>query len=730
MLAEYGHFALILGFCCAVLTALLPLVARYTKASYLNCYVWPLSYVAFAAITTSVVLLAFCFAFDDFSVAYVAHHSNSQLPVFFKVAAVWGGHEGSFLFWVFSLSGWAALVGWRYRHLLRIYTASNKLDVAQTKDHQHFDFITRVLAILAALVAVLALFTLLASNPFERLLPVPLEGRDLNPMLQDVGLIFHPPMLYLGYVGFAVTFAFAVAALSFPTPQWQWAAMSRSWTLAAWSFLTGGIALGSWWAYYELGWGGWWFWDPVENASLLPWLTATALLHSLIVTAQRRMLASGSLLLAIFTFSLSLLGTFIVRSGVLTSVHAFALDPTRGLVLLAILAVILVIALTLYAVRGGQYSQPEQLGMWTRATAFLVGNSLFAVATLTVMLGTFYPMVFQAFGWGNISVGAPYFNTVFTPISLMIFAVMGIGVLMRLRASQEDFLITQLLTPLSTAIIGGVVLSVWIERGVNLMVCAALICALWVTLTAIQSFCAAIFAASKQQTKQDTPSMRIKTSMIRWRSTAMLLAHVGVAVAIVGATLVSHYSRESSQKMGPGDHLVLDGIRFEYVETEYLVGANFTAEQANIALFNQEAYEAEMPDHQRDVSAWNSAFGQQYFLGWIKPQRRHYTVRTMNMSEPGIRWWWHGDVYITLGEKLNATDYAIRIQHKPFVRWLWLGAVLMVFGGSCAVVARWKARRMVSQLANENVSSQLSPQGNLPQGEHAKDANLIWKQQV
>ncbi|MEZ8096866.1 heme lyase CcmF/NrfE family subunit [Photobacterium swingsii] len=694
MLAEIGHFALILGFSFALLAALMPFIAAKMKASYLTRYVWPLSYGAFGSILTSIVLLAVGFAIDDFSVAYIAHHSNTLLPIFFKVAAVWGGHEGSFLFWVFSLSGWAALVAACYRN----------------KPEQHV-FISRVLAILAALVATLTLFTLLTSNPFERLFPVPLEGRDLNPMLQDVGLIFHPPMLYLGYVGFAVSFAFAVAALTFEKPQWQWAQLSRSWTLSAWVFLTGGIALGSWWAYYELGWGGWWFWDPVENASLLPWLTGTALLHSLIVTAQRRSLVGWSLLLAIFTFSLSLLGTFIVRSGVLTSVHTFAVDPTRGLVLLAILAVMLISALTLYALRCERYLQAMNFELLSREAAFLVGNSLLAVATLTVLLGTFYPMIFQAFGLGSISVGAPYFNSMFVPLSLVTFFVMGLGVLVRLRASAEDFLITRLLAPLSASIIGGVVLSVLFERGVNLVVCGALICALWIILTALQSLILLPSyqknAVNKQVEKTIVEKSLDGLPRPRLRQLAMLIAHVGVAVTVIGATLVSNYSHEVSNKMGPGDTVILEDFQFDYIETELLIGANYTAEQANIQITKL------------------GHFSKEQVMGLIQPQRRHYTVRTMNMSEPGIRWWWDGDIYITLGEKLNATDYAVRIQYKPFVRWLWVGAMLMMLGGALSVFARLTVRY---KQETERLKTELGSVPSAVEVAQQPENQIIWKQ--
>ncbi|PSW17598.1 heme lyase NrfEFG subunit NrfE [Photobacterium sanctipauli] len=646
MLPEVGHFALIVGMVLAILGSLVPVVGLVKKDSYLTRYAWPLSYGAFIFIAISIFILGAGFALDDFSVAYITHHSNTQLPVFFKLAAVWGGHEGSFLFWLFSLAFWAAAVAW----------------VCRKRDEA---FMARVLITLSVLVALFSAFVLFSSNPFERLFPVPMEGRDLNPMLQDVGLIFHPPMLYLGYVGFAVSFAFAVAALTSKEAQTNWAKWSRPWTLASWVFLTGGIALGSWWAYYELGWGGWWFWDPVENASLMPWLTGTALLHSLMITEQRRALIGWSLLLAIFTFSLSLLGTFIVRSGVLTSVHAFAVDPTRGVILLSILALILVVALSLFAIKSAQYFVPAKFGFLSKEAMFMIGNSLFAVATITVLLGTFYPLVFQALGMGNISVGAPYFNAMFVPMSFVLFFFMGFGVLIRWHRVTMDDLITRTLAPMSVSIVLGVALSVMFERGVNIVVCFAFITAIWVAFTALQAF---FLRVKKRRSKG--------LNGIVWKQAAMVIAHVGVAISIIGAALVSHYDIETSDKMGPGDSVQLGEYTFTYNETELLIGPNYTAEQANILVTKDGKLEAV-----------------------IKPQRRHYAVRTMNMSEPGIKWYWHGDLYITMGEKLNRTDYAMRIQYKPFVRWLWLGGVLMMIGGAMAVWSLRKGKVSHKQMA-------------------------------
>ncbi|UTV26697.1 heme lyase CcmF/NrfE family subunit [Photobacterium atrarenae] len=640
MLPEIGHYALLLGFSFALLGGVVPWWGIVKRETQLIGLAWPLSYGAFGFTLLAIVLLAVSFALDDFSVAYIAQHSNSQLPWYFKVAAVWGGHEGSFLFWVLALAGWAAVVARCSRGRDEVFSA-------------------KVLVILAQLVALFSVYLLVLSNPFLRLESVPLEGRDLNPMLQDVGLIFHPPMLYLGYVGFAVSFAYAIAALLTKPGTAPWAGWARPWTAAAWAFLTGGIVLGSWWAYYELGWGGWWFWDPVENASFMPWLTGTALMHSLIITERRQALTNWSLLLAIFTFSLSLLGTFIVRSGVLTSVHAFAVDPTRGLALLGLLGAILLVALLLFAVKNITPLSARRFGFLSQPALFMGGNSLLAVITLTILLGTFYPLVFQALGWGKISVGAPYFNQIFVPLSFLLFALMGLGVLIYQKSGLS--LMIRGLAPLSLAVVLGGILSVWFEQGINLNVWLALTFALWIAFTAIEAHC---MQANRQSVKRSVD-----------RTWAMVLAHLGVSVAVIGATLVSHYSIETSHKMGPGDVARLGAYQFTYQNTELRIGPNYTAARARISV-------------ERD--------GQP--LTVMYPERRHYTVRTMTMSEPGIQGYWHGDLYITLSEKLDRHDYAVRIQYKPYVRWLWFGGILMMIGGSIAVVGHFTRTLIASQV--------------------------------
>lgn len=622
MIPEIALFSLIFGSLCAILGAVIPLFGIVTKQSHLSRYSWPLSYGAFVAVTISICLLAYSFTVDDFSVAYIAQHSNSQLPVFFKIAAVWGGHEGSLLFWVFSLSLWSAAIAFVNRH-------------------HNQAFISRVLIVLSLLTAAFGLFTLLASNPFSRLFPVPMEGRDLHPMLQDIGLIFHPPLLYLGYVGFSGAFAFAVAALTMPDINIPWPQWSRAWTLAAWVMLTGGIALGSWWAYYELGWGGWWFWDPVENASLLPWLTGTALLHSLIASEKRQALLHWSLLLSIFTFSLSLLGTFVVRSGILTSVHAFAVDPTRGMVLLVILAVCVVVPLTLYMLQHDKIKPLRLRSIISREVLFLVLNGLFVVATLSILLGTFYPMIFQVFNLASISVGAPFFNTIFVPLALLCFVLMSIAPFIHWQQTNFSGKNMRLILAWIAAVIIGSVTSYLFNHSLSVLVLLVLILCAGILMSAL-------FAG------------------VSIRHLAMTVAHLGVAVAAVGILLVSYNSTEISAKMSPGSAIELDDLTISYVETEWLVAANYTAQQAVLNVVDKDDNMIQ-----------------------LKPQKRHYPVRVMNMSEPAIHSTWLRDIYITMGEKVDNSSYAIRIQNRAFINWLWAGCIMMMLGGILAIGQRY-----------------------------------------
>ncbi|GHB21165.1 heme lyase CcmF/NrfE family subunit [Shewanella indica] len=648
MIPELGHFSLIIGMAFAVLLMTVPLIGVARKDQYLVRYAWPLSYGMFFFIFLSVIALGYSFAIDDFSVAYVAHHSNSQLPIFFKIAAVWGGHEGSLLFWVFSLSVWTAAVAFFSKGLEEVFTA-------------------RVLAVLAMITIGFTLFMLLTSSPFERLFPIPAEGRDLNPMLQDVGLIFHPPMLYLGYVGFSVSFAFAIAALMSGRLDSAWARWSRPWTLAAWIFLTGGIALGSWWAYYELGWGGWWFWDPVENASFMPWLVGTALVHSLIVTEKRGAFRNWTVLLSIFAFSLSLLGTFIVRSGVLTSVHSFAADPGRGMFILLLLGLAIGGSLTLFAFRASEMSSPARFDLKSKETMLLVCNVLLTVAAGTVLLGTLYPLLIDALGMGKISVGPPYFNAVFVPIVLVLFGFMGIGPIIRWKKSKQGELKRQLLVPAIISAVLGVIAPFIAGGEFNIWVALGIGAAVWIVLATLRAGYNVIKA------KDGSVSLaRMGRSEL-----GMIIAHLGIAVSVVGATMVSNYSIEKSVRMGPGTSHELAGYTFNYLETRNVVGPNYTAQQGQVEVLKD---------------------GEKIAL--LQPDRRQYNVRTMDMTEAGIDWGLFRDLYVTMGDPISRTEFAVRLNYKPFVRWLWFGSIFMMVGGFFAASdKRYRAKARAEEAA-------------------------------
>ncbi|MGI9877515.1 heme lyase CcmF/NrfE family subunit [Vibrio chagasii] len=583
---------------------------------------------------TSVALLGYAFVSDDFSILYVAEHSNTQLPSFFKLAAVWAGHEGSLLFWVLTISVWSGVIA--------------------LQKHYSNEYQSRVLWVMNLLIAIFAWFTLFASNPFEMNSILPLEGRDLNPMLQDVGLIFHPPLLYLGYVGFSVVLAFAVAALLVDPIEFDWVAHCRSWCLVAWIFLTAGIILGSWWAYYELGWGGWWFWDPVENASLLPWLTSTALLHSLGVAKGKQQLLKWSLSLAFITFCLSILGTFIVRSGVLTSVHAFAVDPTKGIALLLILVLVLVSSFSLLIVRGESFESSPITSFASKSFLSLVAVLIFVLATAVVVFGTFYPMVFELLGLGNISVGAPYFNLLIAPLALLAMGVIGLAPLLSIKP-QASKGVVGCIALLSSGL--GLLTYILQVSTVQVMVLLTWSLAFWVVLTHVYGL--VVTRDSKFQRKV-------------W---VMTLAHVGVAVLAVGAAMNSYHSFERSYKLSPGAEVEFMDWTLAHRDTELYVASNFTAEKA---ILNLESGEQSFP---------------------ISPERRHYQVRVMNMSEPAMKWFWHGDVYITMGEKIDSTGYAFRVQYKAYARWIWFGGLISILGGLLSLTHRKKKTVKASQYA-------------------------------
>ena len=648
LIPELGHLALIIALAFSICLSLIPLIGVHSpeqsSLKKLMSYAKPLSYGMFFFTGISLVILAYSFVVDDFSVKYIASHSNTHLPYYFKISAVWGGHEGSLLLWVFSLTAWTAAVA-RF---------SNGIEE---------EFIARVLAVMGMIAIGFIAFTLLTSNPFERLWPnVPMEGRDLNPLLQDVGLIIHPPLLYFGYVGFAVAFAFAVAALMAGKMDAAWARWSRPWTVGAWVFLTVGIALGSWWAYYELGWGGWWFWDPVENASFMPWLVGTALIHSLAVTEKRGTFKNWTILLAIFAFGLSLLGTFLVRSGVITSVHSFAADPGRGIFILVLLAIAMGGALTLYAFRANKVSSFSRFAFYSRETALLLCNVILVIATVTVLLGTLYPLLVDALGYGKISVGPPYFNAVFIPIMSILFIIMGVGPLIRWKKAKKGELRKQLLKPSVFSISFGLLFPVVYGGEFNALVAMGITLATWVFLVVV-----------KEVKNQYQLAGKLTTSHL-----GMATAHAGIAITIVGVTLVSMYESETNVKMSLNERVTVSGYEIEFKGIKHVEGPNYSAEQGQINIYK--------------VTGENES----EFVTLLKPERREYRVQTMGMTEAGIDAGLFRDVYVALGDPLPGGAWAIRVHYKPFVRWIWLGAIFMGIGGILSILdKRYRRKKAV-----------------------------------
>ena len=659
MIPELGHFALIIGLAFAICLSIVPLVGIATKHQQLITYAKPLTFGMFAFIAISIITLGYSFVTDDFSVLYIASHSNSHLPYYFKISAVWGGHEGSLLLWVFSLAAWTAAV-------------------AKFSDGIEDAFIARVLAVLGMVVVGFAVFTLLTSNPFERLWPnVPVEGRDLNPLLQDVGLIIHPPLLYLGYVGFSVSFAFAVAALMCGKLDAAWARWARPWTVGAWVFLTCGIALGSWWAYYELGWGGWWFWDPVENASFMPWLVGTALIHSLAVTEKRGAFRNWTVLLAIFAFSLSLLGTFIVRSGVITSVHSFAADPGRGLFILMLLAIAVGGSLTLFAIRASNVASFSRFAFYSRETALLICNVILVIAAVTVLLGTLYPLLVDALGYGKISVGPPYFNAVFVPIMSLLFIVMGIGPLIRWKKAKKGELRKQLFSPSIISIVIGVAFPFLYAGEFNAWVTMGITLACWVELVVLKDL----------YNRAKGPDGKLSISRISLSQIGMTLAHKGIAIAIVGVTLVSTYETETNVKMSQGESALISGYEVKFNGVKDVKGPNYSAVQGQIEVYKNGD-----------------------FVSLLQPERRTYLVQTMGMTEAAIDPGLFRDVYVALGDPLPNNAWAVRVHYKPFVRWIWLGAIFMAVGGVLTMLdKRYRRKKIVktksSSLKNSEIQS-------------------------
>ncbi|MBK3758424.1 heme lyase CcmF/NrfE family subunit [Stutzerimonas frequens] len=636
MIPELGHLAMILALCLAVVQATLPLIGAWRGDRQWMGLAQPAAWGQFAFLAFAFICLTYAFMVDDFSVAYVAQNSNSALPWYYKFSAVWGAHEGSLLLWAFILAGWTFAVSIFSRQLPE-------------------DMLARVLGVMGLISIGFLLFLIVTSNPFERLLPQsPMDGRDLNPLLQDFGLIVHPPMLYMGYVGFSVAFAFAIAALLGGRLDAAWARWSRPWTLVAWAFLGLGIALGSWWAYYELGWGGWWFWDPVENASFMPWLVGTALIHSLAVTEKRGVFKSWTVLLAIAAFSLSLLGTFLVRSGVLTSVHAFATDPERGVFILVFLLMVVGGSLTLFAMRAPVVKSQVGFGLWSRETLLLVNNLLLVVATAMILLGTLYPLLLDALSGAKLSVGPPYFNAMFVPLVAALMLALAVGILVRWKDTPFKWLLG-MLTPvlIASVILGG--LGSLLFGDFNWAVLAVCLLGAWVVLASARDL------LDKTRHKGLVKGMR-SLSPSYW---GMHLAHIGLVVCAIGVVLTSHQSAERDLRLAPGESLELGGYRFVFEGAVHHEGPNFTSDKATIRVL----------DGDKQVAT-------------LHPEKRLYTVQQMPMTEAGIDAGFTRDLYVALGEPLDGGAWAVRVHIKPFVRWIWLGGLMMAFGGVLAASDR------------------------------------------
>ncbi len=625
MLPELGQILLVTALVVAVLQAVLPLWGAQRGYAAWMAVARPAAYAQLALLLGAFGVLTAAFVTQDFSVRYVAENSNSLLPLAYRYSAVWGAHEGSLLLWALVLALWnGAVARW-----------SRQLPV---------QVLARVLGVLGIISVGFLAFLIFTSNPFARLLPAPLEGHDLNPLLQDPGLIIHPPMLYLGYVGFAVPFAFAIAALLEGRVDARWLRWTRPWTNVAWGFLTLGIALGSWWAYYELGWGGWWFWDPVENASFLPWLAGAALIHSQAVTEKRGSFASWTLLLAIAAFALSLLGTFLVRSGVLTSVHSFAADPTRGTFILIFLALVIGGALLLYALRAGALGNddPRRGFMPTsRETLLLANNLLLAAACAMVLLGTLYPLLADALGLGKVSVGPPYFGTLFLLLMAPLVALLPFGPLVNWQRDQASRALAMLAPWAVLALLLGAIAYFMAPQG-------ALKTAAGVTAAAWVAFGTARFVWSRLR-----GNGRFTAEMV-----GMLLAHGGVAVFLAGALLVEALNVQREVALSPGQSLHVSGYEVRFEGVDHQQGPNYTADRGHMRILRND----------RDVAL-------------LHPEKRAYASGGQMMTEAGIHARLTGDVYVALGEPLGNNAWAVRVHIKPFVRWIWLGALLMALGG-------------------------------------------------
>ena len=660
MIPELGQFSLILAFCLSIILGAFPIIGAHRNNLLWMSLARPLTAGVFVFLGISILILAYAFATDDFSVQFVAQHSNSALPTRYKLTAVWGGHEGSFLLWTFMLAGW----------MLAVAIFSKSLPI---------DFVARVLGVLGLLCGAYILFMLATSNPFDRIIPLPpADGADLNSALQDFGFIVHPPTLYMGYVGFSVVFAFAIAALLSGRLDAAWARWSRPWANIAWAILTIGIALGSWWAYYELGWGGWWAWDPVENPPLITWLFGTALIHSLAMTEKRGMFKNWTVLLAILAFSGSLLGTFITRSGLLTSVHAFASDPSRGFFILGILGLAVGGALLLFALRAPLMKSEFGFDLVSREIFLLANNVILVVASASIFLGTLFPMVYQAVTGDLISIGPPYFNAIFVPLMIILVLFLGVAPLSRWKRTSTAYLIQQLSKVAMAGVVVGVVLPFIVLLEFSLAATLAVALGAWLTLSIVKDI-----------------SNKVSNKITIWQGLGSLslsyygmqAAHFGIAVMFVGVGLTSYFSSEKSVLLQPGQSTELDAYSFTFMQSTPVTGPNYIGDEAQIMVRRNDA----------DIEV-------------LYPQRRVYLASGTPSTEMAIDAGFLRDLFVTLGEEKESGAWSMTIYVKPFVRWIWLGAILMAFGGTLAAgdkrYRRLQQRRITAE--NEQISGRFS----------------------
>jgi cytochrome c-type biogenesis protein CcmF len=638
MIPEIGNFALMVATAVALVLGTLPIVGAARGNVRWMAMARPAARVMFLLVVVAASCLVSSFLHDDFSVVYVATNSMRALPVQYKLAAFWGGHEGSMLLWLLILSFWMFAVSVFSTHLPR-------------------EMIARILGVMGLIALGFLLFIILTSNPFDRLLPAVAEGNELNPLLQDPGMVAHPPMLYMGYVGFSVAFAFAIAALLGGNLDATWARWSRPWTTVAWTFLTIGICLGSAWAYYTLGWGGWWFWDPVENASFMPWLAGTALMHSLAVTEKRSGFKVWTVLLAIFAFSLSLLGTFLVRSGVLTSVHAFASDPRRGVFILLFLGVVIGGSLALFAWRAPKVGLGERFEIVSRESLLLTNNVLFLGAAACVLLGTLYPLLLDALGMGKISVGPPYFDTVFVPLMAPALFLMGIGPLARWRKANLPEIAARLKWAAGVSVLCAIAVP-FIEGRWSFLVAGGILLAAWIVASSLTNLWSRVRPT-------EGGHLGAKLAALPRGYLGMLAAHIGVAVFVVGITLVKGYEVEKDVRMDVGDTVALGPYTARFAGTSEGSGPNYQYLRGQFEILRGDRV-----------------------VRTMHPEKRQFVSKSEPMTNAAIAPSITGDLYISMGEAVSQTAWVVRVYYKPFVDWIWGGCLIMAFGGVLALSDR------------------------------------------